>query len=343
MDTSPFSFCDSFGFYVRSDIDKSRVTRDLAESYGVHIMHKQYERYKGHMAPMLKRAGRYVAMLRHTGSVDHMLFLTRVDFAGVCIVIEKRLRGDAFHPRMMLVRLTFADALFDDTVLDGELAQRGDGRWVFHVSDVLVHSGRRVAGNILQRVEVASRIVQSAFLPDDHDPFVVTMKHHFHVQELRDVVSRPHPYGAIHGVCFKPVTTGGLAIMYSLPRKDAPSTSRDEHNITSDKDDTDDDADANITYDDKDAANDAVKEDVIAKTELFYTRRTSMPDVYELWSNKDDVGTCAPDHIAGVPSMATSAGMLSAFADVQSTAVLAIRRLEYVFNQRINKWVLCNS
>jgi hypothetical protein len=72
----------------------------------------------------------------------------------------------------------------------------------------------------------------------------------------------------------------------------------------------------------------------------FYARRTSMPDVYELWSNKADVGTRAPDHIAGVPSMATSSGMRDAFAGVQSTDVLATRLLEFVFNERINKWVI---
>ena len=70
----------------------------------------------------------------------------------------------------------------------------------------------------------------------------------------------------------------------------------------------------------------------------FYARRTSMPDVYELWARKDAVGVRAPDHVAGVPSMAASRAMQHAFSDAKDDTLVA-KLLVFVFNERLSKWV----
>ena len=361
MDTAPFHFCDSVGFYIRSDGDKARVLRDLAESYRVQpVQQGRITRYKAHVAGALRRNGRYLASLCTSGSAGHhLIFLTRVDFAGVCILVERRLRGDAFYPRMVLIRMSFHDALFDDTVLDGELVKvpGENGRWTFLVSDVLVHSGRRLACNLTQRLQVAERIVRDDGYLDDHDPFVLAVMPHFPVAQLRSVLSQPYKFGAVRGVRFKATSRSidGNDILFMLPTTTkSVRSSRGGHNRDDGDQDTPEDGDHD-TPDDGDHDNHEESEhdtdDTDSTTTLtttvitpivytaFYTRRTSMPDVYELWSDRSHVGLCAAVNVAGVPSMLASRMMHAAFADVKDD-VLAVKLLVFEHNSRLNKWVI---
>ena len=409
MDTAPFHFCDSVGFYIRSDGDKARVLRDLAESYRVQpVQQGRITRYKAHVAGALRRNGRYLASLCTSGSAGHhLIFLTRVDFAGVCILVERRLRGDAFYPRMVLIRMSFHDALFDDTVLDGELVKvpGENGRWTFLVSDVLVHSGRRLACNLTQRLQVAERIVRDDGYLDDHDPFVLAVMPHFPVAQLRSVLSQPYKFGAVRGVRFKATSRSidGNDILFMLPTTTkSVRSSRGGHNRDDGDQDTPEDGDHDTpedgdhdtpedgdhdtpedgdhdtpedgdhdtpedgdhdtpedgdhdTPDDGDHDNHEESEhdtdDTDSTTTLtttvitpivytaFYTRRTSMPDVYELWSDRSHVGLCAAVNVAGVPSMLASRMMHAAFADVKDD-VLAVKLLVFEHNSRLNKWVI---
>ena len=361
MDTAPFHFCDSVGFYIRSDGDKARVLRDLAESYRVQpVQQGRITRYKAHVAGALRRNGRYLASLCTSGSAGHhLIFLTRVDFAGVCILVERRLRGDAFYPRMVLIRMSFHDALFDDTVLDGELVKvpGENGRWTFLVSDVLVHSGRRLACNLTQRLQVAERIVRDDGYLDDHDPFVLAVMPHFPVAQLRSVLSQPYKFGAVRGVRFKATSRSidGNDILFMLPTTTkSVRSSRGGHNRDDGDQDTPEDGDHDTPEDgdhDNHEESEHDTDDTDSTTTLtttvitpivytaFYTRRTSMPDVYELWSDRSHVGLCAAVNVAGVPSMLASRMMHAAFADVKDD-VLAVKLLVFEHNSRLNKWVI---
>jgi hypothetical protein len=62
-----------------------------------------------------------------------------------------------------------------------------------------------------------------------------------------------------------------------------------------------------------------------------------MPDVYELYVCKDDVGTRRCDHIAGVPTMEASRAMIAAFEGETAHAVVLLR---FSFIPRFGKWVL---
>lgn len=370
MQASPVPFCDGVAMNLRSDEDKARILRDIADSFGIHVLNKSCERYHAGWAPLLRRGGHMVG-LRSAGAAC-LLYMTRYDFGGVCVLVDRRVQRGHFFPRMTLVRLAFDDALFDDTLVDGELVRSKDtGRWVFLASDLLAESGRALVPPqqaqggrptrglpATERIARLQRIVMARFAPDDHDLFAVRVKRYFALDDLRDVVERVLPgldYD-VRGIVFKPVQPrcGGSGAAMDVqfvmwhPKRgggggdgNAQAPLRQEDEEEEDADEGDDDAAiVEPEGDDGAAGGDDGEPPEPERRAVLFVRRTGMPDVYELFESKEDAASTAVGSavlVAGVPSMHASQALAAAFAGgAPPTAVVP---LTFRFDPRFGRWI----
>ena len=108
MQAVPVSFGAATGFSLRHDADKARLLGELRDLAGVHVPDRgaHTRRYCGAEHAREIRGGSYVASLRSRGN-PYYLYLTRVDGAGVCAFVDRKVQDGHFYPRVVLARLCF--------------------------------------------------------------------------------------------------------------------------------------------------------------------------------------------------------------------------------------------
>lgn len=333
-----FDFCDGkVGFNVRSDVDKARICRELGVAFGVRVVQLSHaDRYHGGMADVLRRGKHHVATMLSSGT-GYFLYLTRIEFAGVCVFVDKRVKNGHFYPKMILARLMFDDVVFDDTVLDGELVKCRDGKWVFLIGDIHADCGDRLMGRAShqERMTRISRIIARQWHPDDQDPCALCVKAFFHPHRLKEVSFDALDYDC-RGICFRPLMkNAGRDVHFIFPSDRThppllPAPERKER-----RNDDDDDPIHPAANTDNNTS-DHHDDDGDMHMSVFHVRRTAMPDVYELYVRKEHIGLAPPDAVAGVPTLLASQALRDAFVSVGDHDCVT---MPFRFNAKFRKWV----
>lgn len=335
--TTQVQFCGGAGYALRCEADKARLLADMATRFGVDALYWRHERYSGKTARALRFRRGVMASVRPDGR-RYLLFLTRVAFSGVCAFVERRAPEGVVQPRVILGRLAFDDAAFDDTIMDGELVQCKDGSHAFVATDMFADCGEPLgAAGLAARLDRLGAFVRTRFRPDDHDPCALWVADHVPVDQLRGALAAPAiaalPY-ACRGVCFKMPSArddGEADVVFAFPqtRSDRP----EDGDCRDGAEDDDDDADDVAFPENEPIDDDAACDDDDGVEREFEVRRTGMPDVYELL--QDDG---RPALIAGVPTLRASRAMLDAFAGMPGHATA---RMTFAFSRTFGKWVPC--
>ena len=264
MQSSPVSFGAATGFSLRYDADKSRLLGELRDIAGVHVPDRgaRTQRYCGadHAREIRANGGtRFAVALRSRGN-PYYLFLTRVDGAGVCAFVDRKVQDGHFYPRVILAHMCFDERAFDGTVIEGDLLRMGGGdpppgpppgggggggggpsHWVFVCTDLLADRGvdLKASGDRLDdRLARLSRLLS----PTSHRPDLATdvclmrATRYFSVSQLRDVVERQLATGMIdyevNGIVFRPTgpigEDSGGDVVFSLPRSQAAVDAADQ-------------------------------------------------------------------------------------------------------------------
>lgn len=346
--------------FLRHDVDKAAVLRELAERYGVHAQQRARRarvlRLGASTAtgaagdkPLPLPPPRSAACVLGHGAI-WLLYLTRSNGplnGGVCCLIGRRAAPGEFYPRVAFVHLRFDAPAFDGTVLEGELARGPDGAWAFAVCDVLVHRGRALeAGAPLPaRLARAAHLVRHSYQPRDTDLFVVRRKRWLGAADLAAV--RPHT--APHGwraLLWAPIAASGrrgggggnAALLVLLP----PSPPRSHARADADERQAEEEEEAEAVDDEE--------EDLPPRTRQFWVRSTPLPDVYELHLDRlgalrsvgDGEGGVADASglpmTAGVPSLSASQALAAA---LRAAAPDPAARVTLAFSTRFRKWIPC--
>ena len=337
MNASAMSFGAHVGFNLKSDEDKSRILKDLGESFGIQINRHRAVRYRACHATTLRRGNNYVAALQPSGP-GYFLFLTRVNFAGVCIFVDKMVRPGHFYPRMILVHLAFDDRVFDDTVMEGHLLRCSDGQHVFLVTDLLADCGEALneRAPTTERIRRLHRILQHEHSPDDRDVCIFRAQPYFPISQLRDVMHTQlsRIEYACRGITFKPQDPQrGPDIIFVFPqalKSTGIEPGRHGPEVGGAEPEPEED-----TEEEQEPEEEEQQEP--EEEREFFAKRTGMPDVYELYMHKEDAGQRQCDHIAGVPTMEASRAMIAAFDGESPHAVVSLR---FYFSPRFGKWLL---
>ena len=223
MESAPISFCDTVGFNIVSNSTKETILDDLRTRFGVSPLSRRTDVLSDKNRNRLSEAPS-VMQLQSTGTA-YVLFLTRVGFQQVALLIDRKVNSGFAYPKIISLHLLFPNEMFDGTVFTGELI-KGFSEWIFLVDDVLAVSGKRIGSHMFrERYAVGCDVIKTKQRRFRSDMFALCMKKFFQINQAEEMLqaARFLPY-KIKGVSIR--STGPHRRDLFVPAKVTQITAR---------------------------------------------------------------------------------------------------------------------
>lgn len=178
MQTQYISFCKKNGLNIKSNCIKTKILSELQDNYDVRIVDRHHEVFnpEKHMN-RLERVP-HVCALKSNGN-PYFMYLTKLDFVNTVVMIDKKIQMGYALPRMIIIRLFIKnEKLFDNTLIEGEMIHDKNDKWLFLMSDLLVHCNCSLKENndIFKRLNTLYSLLETDFCPRFMDLFSVQVK-----------------------------------------------------------------------------------------------------------------------------------------------------------------------
>lgn len=362
MHIGEISFCDKVAFNIKSDDTKKYILSYLESKYNIKIIQKHHDKFNVDMLQTLNK-NPHMLCVRSNGN-PYFLCLVKYHFTQYCIFVDKKIQQGYFLPRMIIVNLQFKDDAFDNTIMDGEMVKLKNGTWSFVLNDILCIKGQHLTNtNLPKRINILYDFLKTSFVPNICDPFKVCVKRMFTYDQINDIQDYCNklPY-TVRGLYIKPLFLKFKNILINYDdnlikkvekikyknikqfianRDDITSTEGTTHKCdakTNDKDDGKSTTSAESHVSDEDGLSTSSSTSEKDKdihhdfNRKLWVRKTSSPDVYELFDDdNNNVG------IACVPTMKLSKKMREIMAEKNMVDKVL---LEFEFSPKFKKWVL---
>lgn len=349
MHIGTISFCDRVGFNIKSDQVKKDILVQV-EEYGMKIIQKHFEKFCEESLPVLNNNPHLICT--KTNGNPYLLYLTKYNGINQCIFIDKKVQQGYFYPRMILVKAWFDEDLFNGTLIDGEMVKDKNGKWIFVMNDIVVKSGAYLGTtNLVKRLEILIDIFKTQYM---HDPWIsyclFHVKRYFHYEEIGMIITDfipSLPY-TIRGLVFKSLHLKFKDVLMNFDDNLIKKVTRTRFKHLSDflvdnqdlekkkqnepsKHDAPHIEESNVCAKQSEDKNKQVVIQLQEGERIFFCKRTSTPDVYELQTETND-----EMHIACVPTLKTSTMLREAMS-----ACNVVDRLRVVckMHERFNKWM----
>lgn len=343
------SFCDQVGFNIKTDETKRYILDRLQQKYGLKIITKHFERYEERMLESFQKRP-HLLCVRSNGN-PYYLCLTRLNFVNYCIFIDKKIQQGYSYPRMIISHFRFDDKLFDDTIMDGEMVKMNDGSWSFLLNDLVVLKGIHLTDhNIVKRINMLYDVLANAFVPDTNDISRIGVKRFFKYDEGLDIIHKHinEVQYSCRGIYFKPLFLKFRDILINFNDELVKKVERTKYKHTLKKSFMTHEDTNMLTDKDKDSDTISVASEASSKasissnninidstdtstTKQYHTRKTNLPDVYEMFDNNMvSVG------FASVPSLKLSKFLRETF---KNKNIIDCVVLSYTYSDKHQKWI----
>jgi hypothetical protein len=334
MHVGEISFCDKVAYNIKSDETKKCILDYLDRKYGVKIVHKHFEKFCMERSINILNQNPHMICVRSNGN-PYFLYLMKYNLAQYCIFIDKKIQQGYYLPRMIIVQLMFDECLFDDTIFEGEMIKNNNGSWSYVVNDMMVCKGSRLHDfNHPRRMNMIYDVLQTHFQPEEYDPFTISVKTYFKYNEL-DKLFNDHipvlPY-TCRGVYFKPLYLKFKDILLNFDDTLVKKVEKVKYTDTSKPFVLlNDILDATSSIRPSSPPLKVTQTELSSGKKTFGVRKTSTPDVYELYDGQGLQG------IACVPSFSISKKMRELTKDLNMVDKID---LPFEFSSKFNKWIL---
>ena len=366
MQLGEISFCDKIGYNIKDDGFKRKILDDVFQKFGCKIIQKHHENFDIDSPLTLKRVTSVPHMVStKTNGNPYFLYLMRHNNANQCIFIDKKIQQGYFTPRMIVVKLWFEDALFKNTLFEGEMVKDKNDSWYFIINDLIAHENINLSPQkLIPRINILYKTLQNQYFDDDTACCRLCVKKYFKYEDIPYIVKvfiPSLPY-TCRGLYFKPIYSNFRDVLYNFDGSLIKNVQRHKYaDITnksffSHKDEIKSPAPflavpaaelKEVKEKDKEKEKDKdketkdKKENKIQKIAVFMVNKTNAPDVYEMVGIPGHpLNNTEPDpnttEIACVQSQKTSRMMRELFGTrtfLQKVAMAA------TFNERFEKWV----
>lgn len=331
------SFCDKVAFNIKSDDTKKFFLDQLEKKYRLKIITKHFDKFEERMMPMLNNSP-HLLCVRSNGN-PYFLYLTKLNFVNYCIFVDKKIQQGYFFPRMIIANYHFDDALFEDTILDGEMIKKNGDKWVFLLHDLIVYKGRYLTDqNLVKRLNVLYTLLKTEFQPDIMDVSRMQVKKYYRYDELDTFLHEhiPKLQYTCRGLYFKPLFLRFRDVLINFNDDLVCKVERNKFKHVKNFLLMDDLAIQPSTslLPDVDAITPVEPKPPVAatNTKSFFIRKTSQPDVYEMY----DVHQGILVDTACVPSMRVSKFLRDMFSKKN-----VVDKVEVLceFSAKFNKWI----
>lgn len=322
------SFAGKKAFNIKCDETKRRILSDLQNRFGVKILSKHHDAYHAGMMHRLND-NPHLMCIRSNGN-PYFLFLTRLNFVNQCIFIDKKIQHGYSLPRMIVVRLSFADELFEGTLMEGEMINPGanptvsggggGGDWLFLFSDLIGSEGIHLHNhNAVRRLNMLYTMLRSQYTREPCDVCAFQVKQYFTYDQFNTMLVDfiPSLSYTCRGIYFKPLFLRFRDVLLNFDDSLVVQTYRQKFKDTVSSnfllasdiaadDDTGSESNSETTTATPAATSSSKK--TKTKEQMFSVGRTSTPDVYTL-----NDGGSTTTHIARIPDLATSKALRHMF------------------------------
>lgn len=206
MHLGEISFCDRIGFNIKSDDIKKKILDELEAITGFKVIQKHHERFDPSISPQRINTMPHIVSLRSNGN-PYLLYLTRYNYENQCIFIDKKIQHGYFYPRMIMSKLWFDEEIFNNTLLDGEMVKTTTGEWHFLINDIVCMNNKSLDNlNIIRRIDCITDVLKNHYHHDEFSCCRMLMKKYHTISNLEDMFTKlipSLPY-TCRGVYFKP-------------------------------------------------------------------------------------------------------------------------------------------
>lgn len=312
----------------------------------------------------------HMLCVRSNGN-PYFLYLTKINFVNYCIFIDKKIQQGYFFPRMIITNFHFDDKLFTDTILDGEMIKKNGEKWVYLVNDLIVYKGVYLKEqNLVKRLNTLYPMLQNEFSPDFMDISRIQVKKYFKYDEILTMLNDyiPSLQYSCRGIYFKPLFLRFKDILVNFDDTLVKKVEREKFKHTNNFLSMNDlSTSKNIIVPEKDkviidskkqvninelnvsilvnvsnlinVSNDLTKSnepinvnnDIKPNNTKYQVRKTSNPDVYEMFDSKGIYFDTAC-----IPGLKVSKYMRELFAKKNVVDKIDI---DFEFSSKFNKWI----
>jgi hypothetical protein len=346
MHLGEISFCDKVGYNIKSDDYKRKILTELEELAGFSVVQKHHERYSDRLLPMLQKNPHLVSV--KTNGNPYLLYLTKYNFANQCIFIDKKIQHGYFFPRMIIAKLWFDDALFNGTLLDGEMIKTSNGGlWHFVINDIIFETGQQfqqlTTWNLIKRMNRVYNILETMYREDEVSCCILRVKKYFTYEEIpyiSDTFMKTLDY-TCRGLYFKPLYLKFRDILINFDDTLVKKVVRTKFKDGAFLEQQDNVDSVNVLSDNIESIDIANLHNKIPEINgqssdesIFYIKKTNQPDVYEL--HNVNTGSFDGSSYACVASMTTSKLLRDVFNGINMNERI---KFQCKLHAKFGKWV----
>jgi hypothetical protein len=337
MHTGIISFCDRVGYNIKSSETKEDILRELHARFQIQILQRHWHRLDAEGVQQLARCP-HLTCLRSNGNPYYMFF-SRYEDVPIIYFVDKKIQPGYQVPRVILSRGKWDEALFDGSLLEGEMVKDQYGGWVFLINDVIGHEGTFLWKLTLpERIEFAYRMLQTQYVADpllDVCKYQVKRYAHATQQGIDALLSmaKELPYTS-RGIYFWPFARRFKPKLYNFDESLIKTVIRKVK-------DTPDFREAGAQEPPSRSPSPPAPptasppfEDAATGTKVMWLRKTENPDVYDVCLSSHM--SSQKDGIAHVPTLASSKMLRAEFKD--ATVAVSIP-FHCTYDAAKQKWV----
>lgn len=337
MYTGIISFVDRVAFNIKSNDIKDIILNQLS-AYNIKIIQKHYYKLDENNIKNIKNQ-KHLCNLRSNGN-PYYIFMTTYNDIPIIYYIDKKVHPNYQKPRIILGRGLFKEELFKNTLFDGEMVKKNDGKWTFLINDIIVYKGDYLENSVLpDRLKLLYDLIENCYTPDstiDVCEFKVKNYYYLYKESIAELIELSKKLN---------YTCRGIYI-WSYNLKHKPKLYNFDESIIINvvrhvKDDTTfktlDEPEINnisIIPQKQEKSINNTDEILNEKEKILWLVKTTEPDIYKLYDN-ENIGNSNSIGIALIPTMNISKMMRNTFKNCN---VVTVAKFKCIYNEKFNKW-----
>jgi hypothetical protein len=332
MHTGIISFANRIVQNIKTNESKDLILKQLYSLYNIQIIQKQHHRLDEKNVRHVM-TNFHLCSLRSNGN-PYMIFFTLYNDIPIIYFIDKKIHPGYQKPRILIVRGLFSQELFQNTLIDGEMVKKNDGKWLFLMNDIISYEGNYLSNvPLTERLKILYQILDKQYVPDEViDVCEYKIKNYYHVCK-ESIIELLNIREKLDYTC------RGIYIWSSNMRYKNKLVNFNEDNIINVvrkvKDETKfQTLDECQSDDTKISANLNCKENENMSSKILWLTKTDNPDVYDLYDGENTMSAKKIGN-ALIPNLTTSKVIRENMKNKNAAALL---KVECQFNDKFMKW-----
>jgi len=211
MEASSIEFCNTIGFILRNNKDKSNILSNIQDKFNINILNQDYLTFSENTnhTYMINKFP-YIGSLITRGN-KFLMYFTRIYGENTVFMIDRKVKREEniIFPKIISICLQAENELFDDTLLEVETILEKN-EWTIVFSDIIAKNGNYCKYmHIFDRINSLFDINSKIYLDSYLNPFKIKIKEFYDICCLKNLEIE-------NGIYFHPLNGKHKTIEYRI-------------------------------------------------------------------------------------------------------------------------------